>query len=56
MVYYIYVDRTGKWRWYLSSANHRKIAKSSESYLNKADCLHAISLVQGSRRATIWQI
>ena len=56
MVYYIYVDRTGHWRWYLSAANHRKIAKSIESYSSKADCLHAIDLVKGSRQATIWQV
>lgn len=56
MIYYIYVDRAGEWRWYLSAANNRKIANSGEGYHNKSDCLHAIQLVKGSATAPVRQL
>ena len=34
------------WRWRLRAANGQIIATSGEGYINKADCLHGISLVQ----------
>lgn len=37
-----------QYRWYLKSANHKKIAVSGENYHNKADAYHAIDLVRGS--------
>jgi uncharacterized protein len=40
-----------QWRWRLKSANHEIIA-SGESYHNKADCLHAIGLIQGTNPST----
>jgi uncharacterized protein YegP (UPF0339 family) len=55
MAYYIYVDVNRQWRWYLSTANNRKIANSGEGYLNKQDCLNAIMLVKGSANAPIYQ-
>ncbi|MNR41201.1 hypothetical protein D3C85_1595620 [compost metagenome] len=36
----------GQWRWRLRAGNHETIA-SGESYVNKADCLHAIGLIKG---------
>ncbi len=56
MTYYLYVDKNGHWRWYLTAANNRKIANSGEGYYNKQDCLHAISLVKGSATAPVRQI
>lgn len=48
MVYQIYRDANGQWRWRLVAANQRIIANSGEGYFNKADCIHAINLVAGS--------
>ena len=43
---------TRQWRWRLVSNNNKIIATSSESYYNKADCLHGIYLVQGANLDT----
>jgi uncharacterized protein YegP (UPF0339 family) len=56
MIYYIYKDLVGQWRWYLSAANNRKIANSGEGYFNKQDCLHAISLVSTSGNALVKEV
>jgi uncharacterized protein YegP (UPF0339 family) len=53
MKYVTYKDNQGLWRWYLLSANGRKIADSAESYNNKADCIAGINLVKGSANAPI---
>ena len=51
MIYWIYKDKDGLWRWYLKSANDEKIAKCGEGYRNKIDCKHAIDLVKSSADA-----
>lgn len=48
MHYQMYRDTQGMWRWYLQSANGKKIANSGEGYYNERDCAHAITLVKGS--------
>lgn len=53
MQFLIYRDPSYQWRWTLYAANNRKIANSGEAYHNKADCLSAIRLVQGSSAAPI---
>lgn len=53
LVYYVYIDASRQWRWYLQAANGRKIANSGEGYHNQADCIHAINLVAGSTGAPI---
>ena len=53
MYYEVYVDASYHYRWRLKAANHRIIADSGEGYQNKADCLHAISLVKGSFNAPV---
>lgn len=55
MTYYIYKDNQGLWRWYLQANNNKTIAVSSESYNNKQDCLHAISLVKSSNSAPVYE-
>lgn len=40
-----------QWRWRLVAGNGQIIA-SGEGYFNKADCLHAIGLVQGTNAST----
>ncbi len=52
MYFEIYKDSTHQWRWRLKAANHEVIA-SGESYHNKSDCLHAITLVKSSLKAPI---
>lgn len=39
-------DSQGEWYWTLQADNNKKIAKSSESYKNRSDCLHSIRLVK----------
>lgn len=55
MFFYIYRDASNQWRWTLYSANQKKIADSGESYWNKADCQHGISLVKGSSNAPVYE-
>ncbi len=52
MAFWIYIDKAGQWRWYLTAANNRKIADSGEGYINKQDCLGAIGLVMDTNRQT----
>jgi uncharacterized protein YegP (UPF0339 family) len=55
MTYYIYKDNQNQWRWTLYAANNEPLAVSSESYWNKADCLHAIDLVKASYSAPVYE-
>jgi uncharacterized protein YegP (UPF0339 family) len=55
MAYYVYKDARSQWRWRLKASNGRIIADSGEGYYNKQDCLSAISLVQGSANAPVYQ-
>ncbi|MGH8727993.1 MAG: YegP family protein [Burkholderiales bacterium] len=49
----MYPDIRGEWRWYLQSANGRKLADSGEGYKNKQDCFAAIELVKSSMYAEV---
>jgi uncharacterized protein len=53
MVFVIYIDNAGEYRWRLFSSNQRIIADSGEGYVQKSDCLHGIRLVQGSWSASV---
>ena len=53
MYYEIYKDANGQWRWRLWAANYKIIANSGESYYNRSDCEHAISLVKSSYNAPV---
>jgi len=55
MSYRIFKDVNGHWRWHLKAANHTIIANSGEAYWNRADCLHAITLVKGSSSTPIYE-
>jgi uncharacterized protein len=55
MVFYVYQDRQGFWRWYLRASNGKTIADSGEGYSNRQDCLNGIRLVQGASNAPIHQ-
>jgi uncharacterized protein len=56
MRYQMYRDAQGYWRWRLFAANNQNVANSGEGYTNKADCLHAISLVKGSGSAPVHEV
>lgn len=55
MAFYIYIDNQGRWRWQLIANNGRIIADSAQGYINKKDCLHGITLVQGSATAPVYE-
>ena len=55
MYYRMYKDARQEWRWTLRAANHEPIAVSSESYKNKEDCRHSITLVKQSVDAPIME-
>jgi uncharacterized protein len=55
MAYYMYLDKEGRWRWRLQAANNRTIADSGQGYINKQDCRDAITLVQGSGSAPVYE-
>lgn len=46
MYFILYKDAKGEWRWNYNSANHKIIAMSSESYINKQDAINGINLVK----------
>ena len=56
MVYLVYRDRAGQWRWNLTAVNGRKLADSGEGYFNKQDCLSAVNLVKGSSSAPVREV
>jgi uncharacterized protein YegP (UPF0339 family) len=39
-------DQSGGWYWIYYAKNREEIARSSESYVNRSDCTHSITLVQ----------
>lgn len=39
-------DNRGQWYWTFQANNNETIARSSESYVRQADCLHSIKLVK----------
>jgi len=56
MYYEMYKDSQGYWRWRLQAGNNRIIANSGEGYVNKTDCRAAISLVQSSKDAPVYDV
>lgn len=52
----IYRDAKKEYRWKLQASNIKVIADSGEGYVNRAGCIHGISLVVGMNSNTpIWQ-
>jgi len=41
-------DNKGQWYWIYYAKNAEEISRSSESYINRSDCSHSISLMQNS--------
>jgi uncharacterized protein YegP (UPF0339 family) len=46
MVFHIYQDVVGQWRWYLSAPNGIKLAAAPVGYVRRNDCLAAIKRVR----------
>ena len=46
MVFHIYQDVVGQWRWYLAGPNGIKIATAPLGYARRNDCLQAIKRVR----------
>lgn len=52
--YWMYRDGRGEWRWRYDAKNAETLAVSSEGYVRRSDCRHAISLMQASASSPIW--
>jgi uncharacterized protein YegP (UPF0339 family) len=50
-------DDKGEWYWIFQADNGEPIAKSSESYINRSDCLHSIKIVkEKTPDAPVWDM
>ncbi|WP_103408870.1 DUF1508 domain-containing protein [Pseudomonas syringae group genomosp. 3] len=47
-------DNSGQWYWIYYASNAEAIARSSESYVARADCSHSIKIMQGSTASPIF--
>ncbi|MGE4405923.1 DUF1508 domain-containing protein [Pseudomonas sp.] len=41
-------DNKGQWYWVYYAKNGEPISRSSESYINRADCTHSVQLMKNS--------
>lgn len=53
MIYTIFKDQAGEYRWRLRAKNRITIAVSGEGYKNKKDCSDSIDLAQASSSAPV---
>ena len=54
MYYQIYIDQSREWRWRYVSSNGRTIAVSSESYVNKSDCIRSVDIMKASWNSPVY--
>lgn len=47
-------DNKGQWYWIYYASNREEIARSSESYVRRADCEHSIALMKQSSSSPIF--
>ena len=47
-------DNSGQWYWIYYAVNGKAISRSSESYVNRADCEHSINIMKGSSDAKVF--
>ena len=52
MIFSVYRDVRGEWRWRFVATNNKTIADSAEGYKNRQDCIDAIQLLKRSAAAT----
>lgn len=53
MMFEVYQDTAGNWRWRLKAANHQIIAESGEGYDSKQRCLEGIDVLKGCSSAKV---
>ena len=53
MVFHVYQDMVGKWRWYLTTPSGEKLAVSPLGYTRRGDCQHAIQRVREGTDAPV---
>ncbi len=50
----VYPDKAGQWRWTFDAANGLKWPNFPKGYVNRADCLHGLSVMkQYAANATV---
>ena len=55
MVFHIYQDMVGHWRWYLAAPNGVKLAIGPVGYARRGDCVLAIQRVrEGAEAPTVY--
>jgi len=47
-------DERGGWYWVYYAVNGKAISRSSESYVNRADCAHSIEIMKTSTEAKVF--
>jgi len=47
-------DNSGQWYWIYYAKNGEEISRSSESYIDRNDCTHSITLMKNSSADQIW--
>jgi uncharacterized protein YegP (UPF0339 family) len=53
MVFHIFQDMVGQWRWYLSAPNGIKLATSPQGYARREDCLSALDRVRDAAESPL---
>ena len=51
--YKVKKDSKGQWYWVYYARNGEAIARSSESYVRRADCTHSIDIVKNSSSSPV---
>jgi uncharacterized protein YegP (UPF0339 family) len=49
-------DAKGEWYWVLNASNGEPIARSTDGYKNRQDCLHSIKIVRDLAKAPVWDL
>lgn len=56
MIFQMYRDKDGSWRWNLVTAGGQVLAECPFSYRNKEDCRASIQLIKNCRLARVHEI
>ena len=52
--YQVKKDNSGHWYWIYYAKNGEEISRSSESYVNRADCDRSITIMKGSSASPVY--